>query len=153
MVLKNVSMEIHKQKTVAVVGESGSGKSTLARAITGLLPPLEGTVTYHGEVWPNALKQRNKDQLRRLQMIYQLPDTALNPRQRIRDILGRPVEFYVGKKGKEKTQRVRSTATRANSRADRSSASALPAPWRRSRSLSSATSRPRHWTSWSPRKS
>ena len=107
MVLKNVSMEIHKQKTVAVVGESGSGKSTLARAITGLLPPLEGTVTYHGEVWPNALKQRNKDQLRRLQMIYQLPDTALNPRQRIRDILGRPVEFYVGKKGKERTQRVR----------------------------------------------
>ena len=107
MVLKNVSMEIHKQKTVAVVGESGSGKSTLARAITGLLPPLEGKVIYKGEVWPNALKQRNKDQLRRLQMIYQLPDTALNPRQRIREILGRPVEFYVGKKGKERTERVR----------------------------------------------
>jgi len=107
MVLKNVSMQIHKQKTVAVVGESGSGKSTLARAITGLLPPLEGKVIYQGEVWPNALKQRNKDQLRRLQMIYQLPDTALNPRQRIRDILGRPVQFYVGKRGKEKTARVR----------------------------------------------
>jgi peptide/nickel transport system ATP-binding protein len=107
MVLKNINMEIYKQKTVAVVGESGSGKSTLARAITGLLPPLEGQVTYQGMVLPRALKQRNKDQLRRLQMIYQLPDTALNPRQRIRDILGRPVEFYVGKKGREKTQRVR----------------------------------------------
>jgi peptide/nickel transport system ATP-binding protein len=107
MVLKNIDLEIHKARTVAVVGESGSGKSTLARAITGLLPPLEGRVTYHGEELPRALKQRNKDQLRRLQMIYQLPDTALNPRQRIRDIIGRPVEFYIGTKGREKTQRVR----------------------------------------------
>ena len=107
LVLKNIDLEIHKARTVAVVGESGSGKSTLARAITGLLPPLEGRVTYHGEELPRALKQRNKDQLRRMQMIYQLPDTALNPRQRIRDIIGRPVEFYLGTKGKEKTQRVR----------------------------------------------
>jgi peptide/nickel transport system ATP-binding protein len=107
LVLKNINMQIHKQRTVAVVGESGSGKSTLARAITGLLPPLEGRVTYHCEELPRALKQRNKDQLRRMQMIYQLPDTALNPRQRIRDILGRPVEFYLGTKGREKTQRVR----------------------------------------------
>jgi peptide/nickel transport system ATP-binding protein len=107
LVLKNIDLEIHKARTVAVVGESGSGKSTLARAITGLLPPLEGRVTYHGEELPRALKQRNKDQLRRLQMIYQLPDTALNPRQRIRDIIGRPVEFYIGLKGKEKEARVR----------------------------------------------
>jgi len=106
-VLKNVSMEIHKGRTVAVVGESGSGKSTLARAITGLLPPLEGRVLYHGEELPRALKQRDKDQLRRLQMIYQMPDTAINPKQRIRDIIGRPLEFYLGLKGKEKEARVR----------------------------------------------
>jgi len=106
-VLKNVSVEIHKGRTVAVVGESGSGKSTLARAITGLLPPLEGRVTYHGEELPRALKQRSKDQLRRLQMIYQMPDTAINPKQRIRDIIGRPLEFYLGLKGKEKEARVR----------------------------------------------
>ena len=107
LVLKNISMEIHKGRTVAVVGESGSGKSTLARAITGLLPPLEGRVTYHGEVLPPALKQRNRDQLRRMQMIYQLPDTALNPRQRIRDIIGRPVEFYLGVTGAKKQERIR----------------------------------------------
>jgi peptide/nickel transport system ATP-binding protein len=111
MVLKNINLEIHKQRTVAIVGESGSGKSTLARAITGLLPPIEGRVTYHGEELPPALKQRNKSQLRRMQMIYQLPDTALNPRQRIRDILGRPVEFYLGTKGREKTERVRELLT------------------------------------------
>jgi peptide/nickel transport system ATP-binding protein len=111
MVLKNINLEIHRQRTVAIVGESGSGKSTLARAITGLLPPIEGRVTYHGEELPPALKQRNKSQLRRMQMIYQLPDTALNPRQRIRDILGRPVEFYLGTKGREKTERVRELLT------------------------------------------
>jgi peptide/nickel transport system ATP-binding protein len=111
MVLKDITMEIHRQRTVAIVGESGSGKSTLARAITGLLPPIEGRVTYHGEELPPALKQRNKSQLRRMQMIYQLPDTALNPRQRIRDILGRPVEFYLGTKGREKTERVRELLT------------------------------------------
>ncbi len=107
LVLKDVSMKIQKAQTVAVVGESGSGKSTLARAITGLLPPLEGVVKYHGEELPRALKNRNRDQLRRLQMIYQLPDTAINPRQRIRDIIGRPVEFYLGVKGQKKEERVR----------------------------------------------
>ena len=95
-VLKNVDVEIHKGRTVAVVGESGSGKSTLARAITGLLPPSEGRVLYQGEELPPALAQRDRDQLRRLQMIYQMPDTALNPRQRIRDIIGRPLGFYLG---------------------------------------------------------
>ena len=106
-VLKNVSMEIHKARTVAVVGESGSGKSTLARAITGLLPPSEGRVLYHGAPLPNALAQRNRQQLRLLQMIYQMPDTALNPRQRIRDIIGRPLEFYLGMKGGKRDERVR----------------------------------------------
>ena len=107
MVLKNVSMEIHKARTVAVVGESGSGKSTLARAITGLLPPLEGQVLYHGEPLPRALAQRGRQQLRLLQMIYQMPDTALNPRQRIRHIIGRPLEFYLGLRGSKRDQRVR----------------------------------------------
>ncbi len=106
-VLHDVSVEVHKQRTVAVVGESGSGKSTLARAITGLLPPSEGTVSYRGEALPAALVQRNRDQLRRLQMIYQMPDTALNPRQRVRDVIGRPVEFYLGHKGAEREARVR----------------------------------------------
>ena len=106
-VLKNVSMEIHKARTVAVVGESGSGKSTLARAITGLLPPLEGKVFYGREEMPPALSQRTPEQLRRMQMIYQMPDTALNPRQRVRDIIGRPLEFYLGMRGPDREERVR----------------------------------------------
>ncbi len=107
VVLKGVSMEIHKKRTVAVVGESGSGKSTTARVITGLLPPLEGEIQYDGQTLPRDYRKRNKDELRRLQMIYQMADTAINPRQRVADIIGRPLEFYLGLRGDEKEQRVR----------------------------------------------
>ncbi len=106
-VLDDVSLDIHKGRTVAVVGESGSGKSTLARAITGLLPPTEGRVLYGKEALPPALAQRSRDQLRRMQMIYQMPDTALNPRQRIREIIGRPLEFYLGLRGEDQEARTR----------------------------------------------
>ncbi len=107
LVLQDINIEIHRARTVAIVGESGSGKSTLARAVTGLLPPTKGRVLYRDEVMPPALAQRGRDQLRRLQMIYQMPDTALNPRQRVRDIIGRPLAFYLGLKGAEREKRMR----------------------------------------------
>ncbi|WP_377289907.1 ABC transporter ATP-binding protein [Rhizobium sp. SG2393] len=106
-VLHDVTLHLPKGQTLAVVGESGSGKSTLARVITGLLPPLEGRVTFDGESLPSTLKARSKDQLRRIQMIYQMADTAMNPRQTVRDIIGRPLSFYFGLSGKEKTERVK----------------------------------------------
>ena len=98
-VLDNVTVQLPRGRTVAVVGESGSGKSTLARAITGLLPPMKGEVYFNGKPLPKALKDRDKDTLRRIQMIYQSADTSLNPRQTIRDLIGRPIEFYHGIKG------------------------------------------------------
>ncbi|MBO6559325.1 MAG: ABC transporter ATP-binding protein [Nisaea sp.] len=110
-VLHGVSVDIHRKRTVAIVGESGSGKSTLARVITGLLPAKSGAVSYDGEEMPLSYKQRGKDQLRRMQMIYQMPDTALNPRQRIRDVIGRPVSFYLGLTGKQLEDRVRELLT------------------------------------------
>jgi len=106
-VLEDVSVKIERKRTVAVVGESGSGKSTLARAITGLLPPYEGSVLYQGQALPASYKSRSKDQLRRLQMIYQMPDTALNPKQRVRDVIGRPLSFYLGLNGSAREQRIR----------------------------------------------
>jgi peptide/nickel transport system ATP-binding protein len=106
-VLEDVSFDIHQGRTVAVVGESGSGKSTTARCITGLLPPLSGQILFNGQPLPPATGQRSKDQLRQIQMIYQMADTALNPKQRIRDIIGRPVEFYLGLRGKPKEDRIR----------------------------------------------
>ncbi len=106
-VLSGVTVRVPRGRTVAVVGESGSGKSTLARVITGLLPPAKGEITFEGKRLPPALKDRSKDQLRRLQMIYQMPDTALNPRRRVRDIIGRPVQHFLGLGGAARHRRVR----------------------------------------------
>ncbi len=105
-VVRDVSFDIHEGRTVAVVGESGSGKSTTARCITGLLPPITGEIAFRNEVLPADYRKRSVDQLRQVQMIYQMADTALNPRKRIGEIIGRPVEFYLGLKGAEKRRRV-----------------------------------------------
>ena len=105
-VVRDVSFDIHEGRTVAVVGESGSGKSTTARCITGLLPPMTGEIAFQNEVLPADYRKRSVDQLRQAQMIYQMADTALNPRKRIGEIIGRPVEFYLGLKGAEKRRRV-----------------------------------------------
>jgi len=105
-VLDNVTVQVPRGRTVAVVGESGSGKSTLARAITGLLPPSRGEIYFNGKPLPRELKDRDKDTLRRIQMIYQSADTALNPRQKVRDIIGRPLEFYLGLQGADRDRRV-----------------------------------------------
>ncbi len=105
-VLRNVNVEIHPGQTLAVVGESGSGKSTLARVITGLLPPTAGKTVFDGRTLTPSLPERSKEDLRELQMIYQMADVAMNPRQTIRTIIGRPLEFYFGLRGSEKTQRV-----------------------------------------------
>jgi peptide/nickel transport system ATP-binding protein len=105
-VLENVSIRLPRGKTVSIVGESGSGKSTTARVVTGLLPPLTGRVSFNGEDLPAKLKNRTKDQLRRIQMIYQMADTAMNPRQSVGEIIGRPLEFYHGLSGAANEKRV-----------------------------------------------
>ncbi|MBC7706609.1 MAG: ABC transporter ATP-binding protein [Rhodoferax sp.] len=105
-VLDRISVELCKGQTLAVVGESGSGKSTLARVITGLLSPIDGEVHFDGKPLSRHLGDRSKDNLRELQMIYQMADTAMNPRHTVGAIIGRPLEFYFGMKGGEKRRRV-----------------------------------------------
>ncbi|MFA9419488.1 MAG: ABC transporter ATP-binding protein [Gammaproteobacteria bacterium] len=98
-VLEDVSFDIYSGMTVAVVGESGSGKSTTARCITGLLPPTRGEILFKGTPLPPDYRDRSKDQLRQAQMIYQMADTALNPKVKISEIIGRPAQFYSGLHG------------------------------------------------------
>ncbi len=152
-VLDNVTVQLPRGRTVAVVGESGSGKSTLARAITGLLPPTKGEIYFNGKPLPRALKDRDKDTLRRIQMIYQSADTSLNPRQTVRDhhrppdrVLSRPDGRGVRPHASsscwtpiELDGTATSIAFPANCRADRSSASPLRGRWPPSPRSSSAT--------------
>jgi len=105
-VLSDVSINVPRGRTVAIVGESGSGKSTTARVITGLLPPSVGSIEFNGEKLPPQLKDRSKDQLRRIQMIYQMADTAMNPKQTVGEIIGRPLEFYHNVSASERDSRV-----------------------------------------------
>ncbi len=105
-VLHDVSVDLSPGQTLAVVGESGSGKSTLARVITGLLPPRGGKITFAGRTLTPDQPSRDIEDLRELQMIYQMADTAMNPRQTVGTIIGRPLEFYFGLKGAEKQKRI-----------------------------------------------
>ena len=105
-VVDNINLEVYRQKTVAVVGESGSGKTSLARVITGLLPPSTGKIFFGNMELAPDLNSRDRERLRRLQMIFQMPDVALNPRQKVRKILGRPLDFYFKMGGAKREQRV-----------------------------------------------
>ncbi|GLP85388.1 ABC transporter ATP-binding protein [Tritonibacter mobilis] len=105
-VLHNVNVDLYPGQTLAVVGESGSGKSTLARVITGLLPPREGEIYFNGRTLTPDFKHRSREDLRELQMIYQMADVAMNPRQTVGTIIGRPLEFYFGLRGSEKRKRI-----------------------------------------------
>ena len=105
-VLEDIDFSVGKRQTLAVVGESGSGKSTLGRLIAGLMPPVDGTVKLDGRPLPALVRQRDKDMLRRVQIIYQSADTALNPRHTIRKILGRPLTFFHGLSGTARERRV-----------------------------------------------
>ncbi|MBT4108140.1 MAG: ABC transporter ATP-binding protein [Proteobacteria bacterium] len=105
-VLRDVNVSIERGHSVGVIGESGCGKSTLARVMAGLLPAAQGEVLLDGAALQPALQQRSRSELQKIQFVFQMADTALNPRQRIDRILGRPVEFYHGLKGEEKRRRV-----------------------------------------------
>jgi peptide/nickel transport system ATP-binding protein len=106
-VLYGVSLDLHAGRTTAVVGESGSGKSTLARVVAGLLPPTKGEVRLAGRRLQPSYRARPRDDLRAVQMIYQSADTALNPKMRVREIVGRPAQFYGGLSGAALDARLR----------------------------------------------
>lgn len=105
-VLRDISIEFAKGRTTAIVGESGSGKTTLGRTICGLLPAYQGSIRLDGHELPPHLNARDRLLLRKVQMVHQSADTALNPRQSIREILSRPIEYFVGKRGRDRDRRI-----------------------------------------------
>jgi len=84
-----VSLDIPAGRTVGLVGESGSGKSTLARVIAGLDPLDSGALVWQERPLRRSLEQRPRAFLRQLQMVFQDPDSTLNPRQTVRTLLDR----------------------------------------------------------------
>ncbi|MCP5074199.1 MAG: ABC transporter ATP-binding protein [Rhodobacteraceae bacterium] len=106
LILQDINFDLMPGKNLGVIGESGSGKSTLARAVSGLLPPAAGQIEFDGTELRPDLRHRTKDQLRRIQIVFQLADTALNPNKAIGKILGRPLRFYQGLRGEARETRV-----------------------------------------------
>lgn len=105
-VLSDINLTIHRGKTLGVIGESGSGKTTLARVVAGLVPAARGSVLLDGAPLPASLSARSPDQFRRVQIVFQNADTALNPAHSVRQILARPLAFYHGVKGDAATARI-----------------------------------------------
>ncbi|GMG83039.1 ABC transporter ATP-binding protein [Paralimibaculum aggregatum] len=104
--LDDVSCRLERGRNLGVIGESGSGKSTLARAIAGLLPPVSGEVLLGGQALAPDVARRAKEDLRRMQICFQLADTALNPLRSVSDIIGRPLTFFHGQRGRAREARV-----------------------------------------------
>ncbi|MFC7625612.1 dipeptide ABC transporter ATP-binding protein [Microlunatus sp. GCM10028923] len=86
-----VSFAIHPGETVGLVGESGSGKSTLGRLIVGLESPDSGSVLLHGQPLAARVERRSRSDQRAVQMVFQRPDTTLNPRRSVRAALTRAI--------------------------------------------------------------
>jgi peptide/nickel transport system ATP-binding protein len=105
-VLHEVSLQIPRGAVLAVIGESGSGKSTLARVLAGLLAPQAGTARLGGEPLAGLASGRSREAVRRIQIVFQAPDTSLNPRQRVQTIIARPLELFHGLRGAAQRRRV-----------------------------------------------
>jgi peptide/nickel transport system ATP-binding protein len=105
-VLHGLSFAIQAGSVLGVIGESGCGKSTLARVIAGLLPAARGGVRLGGADLSARVAARSREQLRRVQIVFQSADTALNPARTVHDILGRPLAFYHDLRGEAANRRV-----------------------------------------------
>ena len=92
----DVSLDLRRGETFGLVGESGSGKTTLAKCVTGLLAPDSGTVTFEGAQLRPTASRRSQDALRAIQMVFQNPDSTLNPAWSTRAILTRAVRKLAG---------------------------------------------------------
>lgn len=104
--VEHVSLKVEKGRNLGIIGESGCGKSTLARAIAGILPAAVGKIVFDGKELGRNARERSRDQLRQMQIVFQYADTALNPAKSVEDILDRPLVFYHGMDRKARSARI-----------------------------------------------
>ena len=104
-ILDDINLKIERGTTIGIIGESGSGKTTLARAVAGMIAPARASIALDGVPLSPTLAGRSREQFRRIQIVFQNADTALNPAHSIGRILSRPLAFYHGLSGEAMRKR------------------------------------------------
>ena len=99
-----VSLQVRPGEILGIVGESGSGKSTVAKALAGL-QEFEGAIAFDGRRFAER-RALDRAYRRAVQIVFQHPDSSLNPRQRVREILSRPLKLYGLARGAEIDRRI-----------------------------------------------
>lgn len=105
-VLKGISLNIKKGEIISLVGESGCGKSTLANCILKLIAPDSGEILFEGENILNFDKKQTFEYRKKIQMIFQNPYSALNPKMKIKDTLNEPLIIHKEKNRQERIEEI-----------------------------------------------
>lgn len=113
----DVSFDIHRGEAFSLVGESGCGKSTTARCVTRIVEPTSGSIVFDGTELAGLDQTDLQPLRRRFQMVFQDPQASLNPRQRVREIIGEPLIVH-GEQRRTVDQRVDELAALVHLRRD-----------------------------------
>lgn len=92
--IQDISIDFPSNLSIGIVGESGSGKSTLARCLVGLIQPNSGSIHYKDQDVTSFSRQDYRTFRQEVQMVFQDPYSSLNPRMRVRDIVGEGIEVF-----------------------------------------------------------
>ena len=148
--VEDINLDIHRGETLGLVGESGCGKSTLGRTLMGIYQPTKGKLVYDGRPVDLSNKKDRFAFAKKAQIVFQDPYASLDPRMTVGSIIEEGMiihNMYDAKRRQERVAELLATVglNRTSFPAASVSASALPARWPSSRSLSSATSRFPRW--------
>jgi len=105
-ILHDISLRLYRGQAMGIIGESGSGKTTLAHAIAGMNKPCGGHILFNGHYIAGEMRQRSANELRRIQYVFQMADTALNPAHSVETLLARPLKLFHDLRGAALNQRV-----------------------------------------------